>query len=159
MVSIFACFLIVRFVLPPWISLYFFGICINVIISCKNNDSVSWERKKRILLEGQLSKKRKSTAFYLPISNLNNFAKNDFHQKLERLMILRYQKSQTDPFIRFWDIQLYMTEPPYSGELKNCIGRIDALNEVIPILIRGTVPSEREQWRQFRLFWAIFKRK
>ena len=35
-----------------WISLYFFAICIHVIISCKNNDSVSWERKKRILLEG-----------------------------------------------------------------------------------------------------------
>ena len=49
--SIFACFLIVRFVLPPWISLYFFDICIHVIISCKNNDSVSRERKKRILLE------------------------------------------------------------------------------------------------------------
>ena len=51
-VSILACFLIVRFVLPPWISLYFFDICIHVIISCKNNDSVSWEHKKRILLEG-----------------------------------------------------------------------------------------------------------
>ena len=33
-------------------------------------------------------------------------------------MILQYQKSQTDPFFRFWDIQLYMTEPPYSGELE-----------------------------------------
>ena len=52
LVSIFACFLIVRFVLPPWISLNFFDICIHVIILCKKNDSVSWERKKRILLEG-----------------------------------------------------------------------------------------------------------
>ena len=51
-VSILTCFLIVRFVLPPWISFYFFDICIHVIISCKNNDSVSWERKTRILLEG-----------------------------------------------------------------------------------------------------------
>ena len=42
----------IRFVLPPWISLYFFDICIHVIISCKNNDSVSWELKKRILFEG-----------------------------------------------------------------------------------------------------------
>ena len=33
-------------------------------------------------------------------------------------MILQYQKSQTDPFFRFWDIQLYMTEPPKSGELE-----------------------------------------
>ena len=33
-------------------------------------------------------------------------------------MILQYQKSQTDPFFRFWDIQLYMTEPPNSGELE-----------------------------------------
>ena len=48
----FRMFLIVRVVLPPWISLYFFDICIHVIISCKNNDSVSWERKKRILFEG-----------------------------------------------------------------------------------------------------------
>ena len=34
-------------------------------------------------------------------------------------MILQYQKSQTDPIFRFWDIQLYMTEPPNSGELEN----------------------------------------
>ena len=33
-------------------------------------------------------------------------------------MILQYQKSQTDPFLRFLDIQLYMTEPPNSGELE-----------------------------------------
>ena len=33
-------------------------------------------------------------------------------------MILQYQKSQTDPFFRFWDIQLYMTEPHNSGELE-----------------------------------------
>ena len=33
-------------------------------------------------------------------------------------MILQYQKSQNDPFFRFWDIQLYMTELPNSGELK-----------------------------------------
>ena len=33
-------------------------------------------------------------------------------------MILQYQKSQTDTFFRFWDIQLYMTEPPNSGELE-----------------------------------------
>ena len=33
-------------------------------------------------------------------------------------MILQYQKSQTDPFFRFRDIQLYMTERPYSGELE-----------------------------------------
>ena len=35
-------------------------------------------------------------------------------------MILQYQKSQTDPFFRFWDIQLhvYMTEPPNSSELE-----------------------------------------
>ena len=33
-------------------------------------------------------------------------------------MILQYQKSQTDPFFRFWNIQLYMTEPPNSGELE-----------------------------------------
>ena len=33
-------------------------------------------------------------------------------------MILQYQKSQTDPFFRFWDIQLYMTEPPNSDELE-----------------------------------------
>ena len=33
-------------------------------------------------------------------------------------MIRQYQKSQTDPFFRFWDIQLYMTEPPNSGELE-----------------------------------------
>ena len=33
-------------------------------------------------------------------------------------MILQYQKSQTDPFFRFWDIQLYMTEPRNSGELE-----------------------------------------
>ena len=33
-------------------------------------------------------------------------------------MILQYQKSQTDPFFRFRDIQLYMTEPPNSGELE-----------------------------------------
>ena len=32
-------------------------------------------------------------------------------------MILQYQKSQTDPFFRFCDIQLYMTELPNSGEL------------------------------------------
>ena len=89
-VSILACFLIVRVVLPPWISLYFFDICIHVIISCKNNDSVSWERKKRILSEGYVSNKRKSTAFDLPVSNLNTLAKNDFHQKFERLMILQY---------------------------------------------------------------------
>ena len=49
----------------------------------KNNDSVSWERKKRILLEGYLSKRRKSTALYLPVSNSNNLAKNDFHQKFK----------------------------------------------------------------------------
>ena len=60
-----------------------------------------------------MSKKQKSTAFYLPVSNLNNLAKNDFHQEFERLMILQYLKSQTDPFI-----QLYMTEPPNSGELE-----------------------------------------
>ena len=29
--GILACFLIVRFVLPPWISLYFFDICIHVV--------------------------------------------------------------------------------------------------------------------------------
>ena len=42
-------------------------------------------------------------------------------------MLLQYQKSQTDSFFRFWDIQLYMTEPPDSGELEtvNCIGWID----------------------------------
>ena len=34
------------------------------------------------------------------------------------LMILQYQKSQNDPFFRFWDIQLCMTEPPNSGELE-----------------------------------------
>ena len=50
---------------------------------------------------GKLSKKRKSTAFYLPVLNLNNLAKNDFHQKFERLMILQYQKFQTDPFFDF----------------------------------------------------------
>ena len=34
-------------------------------------------------------------------------------------MILQYQKSQTDPFFfLFLDIQLYMTEPPNSGELE-----------------------------------------
>ena len=33
-------------------------------------------------------------------------------------MILQYKKSQTDPFFRFWDIQLYMTKPPNSGELE-----------------------------------------
>ena len=33
-------------------------------------------------------------------------------------MILQYQKSQTDPFFRFSGIQLYMTEPPNSGELE-----------------------------------------
>ena len=33
-------------------------------------------------------------------------------------MILQYQKSQTDPFFRFLDIQLYMTEPPNSRELE-----------------------------------------
>ena len=33
-------------------------------------------------------------------------------------MILQYQKYQTDPFFRFWDIQLYMTEPPNSSELE-----------------------------------------
>ena len=35
-------------------------------------------------------------------------------------MILQYQKSQTDLlfFFRFWDIQLYMTEPPNSSELE-----------------------------------------
>ena len=33
-------------------------------------------------------------------------------------MILQYQKSQTDPFFRFWYIQLYMTEPPNSSELE-----------------------------------------
>ena len=33
-------------------------------------------------------------------------------------MILQYQNSQTDPYFRFWDIQLYMTEPPNSGELE-----------------------------------------
>ena len=33
-------------------------------------------------------------------------------------MILQYQKSQTDPFFRFWDILLYMTEPSNSGELE-----------------------------------------
>ena len=60
---------------------------------------------------GIVVKKAKSTAFYLPVSNLNNLAENDFHQKFERLMILQYQKSQTDPFFRFSDIQLYMTEP------------------------------------------------
>ena len=58
-VSIFACFLIVRFVLPPWISLYFFDICIHVIISCKNNDSVSWERKETHSFRGIVVKKAK----------------------------------------------------------------------------------------------------
>ena len=105
MVSILACFPIVRFVLPPWTSLYFFDIYIHVIISCKNNDSVSWERKKRILLEGLLSKKRKSTAFYLSVSNLNDLAKNDFHQKFERFIILQFKKSQTDPF--FFDLEIF----------------------------------------------------
>ena len=33
-------------------------------------------------------------------------------------MILQYQKSQTYPFFRFWDIQLYMTEPLNSSELE-----------------------------------------
>ena len=33
-------------------------------------------------------------------------------------MILQYRKSQTDPYFRFWDIQLYMTEPTNSGELE-----------------------------------------
>ena len=33
-------------------------------------------------------------------------------------MILQYQKSQADPFLRFWDILLYMTEPPNSSELE-----------------------------------------
>ena len=51
-----------------------------------------------------LSKKRKSTAFYLPVSNLNNLAKNDFHQKIERLMILQYQKSD---LIRFFDFEIF----------------------------------------------------
>ena len=50
---------------------------------------------------GVVVKKRKSTAFYLPVSNLNNLAKNDFHQKFERLMILQYQKSQTDQSFLF----------------------------------------------------------
>ena len=50
---------------------------------------------------GIVVKKAKSIAFYLPVSNLNNLAKNDFHQKFERLMILQYQKSQTDPFFQF----------------------------------------------------------
>ena len=36
-------------------------------------------------------------------------------------MILQYQKSQTDPFFRFWDIQLYMTEPPNSSELETVL--------------------------------------
>ena len=48
-----------------------------------------------------VKKAKKSTAFYLPVSNLNNLAKNDFHKKFERLMILQYQKSQTDPFFLF----------------------------------------------------------
>ena len=65
-----------------------------------------------------MSKERKPTAFYGPVSNLNNSAKNDFHQKFERLMILQYQKTQIDPFFLFRDIQLYMTEPPNSGELE-----------------------------------------
>ena len=63
-------------------------------------------------------KKRKYTTFYLPVSNSNNLAKNYFHQTFERLMILQYQKSQTDLFFRFQDIQLYMTEPPNSSELE-----------------------------------------
>ena len=33
-------------------------------------------------------------------------------------MILQYQKSQTDPFFRFWDILLYMTISSNSGELE-----------------------------------------
>ena len=33
-------------------------------------------------------------------------------------MILQYQKSQTDPVFWFWDIQLYMIEPPNSSELE-----------------------------------------
>ena len=45
---------------------------------------------------GIVVKKRNSTAFYLPVSNSNNLVKNYFHQKFEGLMILKYQKSQTD---------------------------------------------------------------
>ena len=68
--------------------------------------------------KGIVVERLKFTAFYLPISNSNNFAKNDFHQKFERLMILQYKKSHnTDlPFL-FRAIQLYMTEPPNSSEL------------------------------------------
>ena len=42
-------------------------------------------------------------------------------------MILQYQKSQTDLFFRFWDIQLYMTETPTSSELETVAVKLTAI--------------------------------
>ena len=60
---------------------------------------------------GIVVKKAKIHSFLSSRFEFNNLAKNVFPKKFERLMILQYQKSQTDPFFRFSDIQLYMTEP------------------------------------------------
>ena len=46
-------------------------------------------------------KKAKIYSFLSSRFEFNNLAKNDFHQKFERLMILQYQKSQIDPFFDF----------------------------------------------------------
>ena len=62
-----ASFLIFSIVLPRF-SLCFFqkksDICKHIIISCKNNDSVSCERKKRIPLKGSFKKKEKKSQLF-----------------------------------------------------------------------------------------------
>ena len=50
---------------------------------------------------GIVVKKAKIHNFLSSRFEYKNSTKNDFHQKFERLMILQYQKSQTDPFFDF----------------------------------------------------------
>ena len=58
-------------------------------------------------------------------------------------MILQYQKSQTDPFFRFWDIQLYMTELPNSSELETVSVESTAL-----YLMHEVKTTDCTKWKQ-----------
>ena len=58
-------------------------------------------------------------------------------------MILQYQISQTDPFIRFWDIQLYMTKPPNNSELETV-----AVESTAIYLMYEVKTTDCTKWKQ-----------
>ena len=58
-------------------------------------------------------------------------------------MILQYQKSQTDPFFRFRDIQLYMTEPPTSSVLETV-----AVESTVIYLVYVVKTTDCTKWKQ-----------